>query len=216
MRAKLIACLLSLFAIGLSPGTQAQGGSARVFDFYILALSWSPGFCALEGDRGGGQCDPLGRFGFVVHGLWPQGGGGPLNDCEAGQRPPSRANLDEVQDLFPSDGLARHEWSKHGGCSGLPPAAWFADVRRARDGVKIPASLESLRQEKQIEPEEVLRAFREANPRLRPGMAAIACPRNIFQEIRLCLSKDTRDFVPCPEVVRQSCRARSISLRPRI
>ena len=41
----------------LAGAAQAQGFGQRGrtpgdFDFYVLALSWSPGFCALDGDRG--------------------------------------------------------------------------------------------------------------------------------------------------------------------
>jgi ribonuclease T2 len=77
----------------------------------------------------------------------------------------------------------------------------------------VPPVFTHLQNELRVEPEDVLRQFREVNPRLRPGMAAIACPRNIFQEIRICMSRDLRDFVPCPQVVQQSCRARTISVR---
>ena len=42
------------------------------FDFYVLTLSWSPGFC----DTGGAakskdQCSVGAGEGFVIHGLWP-------------------------------------------------------------------------------------------------------------------------------------------------
>jgi ribonuclease T2 len=121
--------------------------------------------------------------------------------------------LDAGRDLFPSEGLARYQWRKHGGCTGLAPSAWLDDVRRARAAVIVPAAFTNLQSEMRVEPEDILRQFREANPRLRPGMAAIACPRNIFQEIRICMSRDLRDFVPCPQVVQQSCRARAISVR---
>jgi ribonuclease T2 len=87
-------------------------------------------------------------------------------------------------------------------------------VRRARTAVSIPAQFLTLQQDLRVEPEDILRAFREANPRLRAGMASVSCPRNIFQEIRICMSRDLREFVPCPQVVQQSCRARSISVRP--
>ena len=41
----------------LAGPSQAQGygqrgsGTPGDFDFYVLALSWSPGFCELDGDR---------------------------------------------------------------------------------------------------------------------------------------------------------------------
>ena len=201
--------------LSLAP-VQAQAPRAGDFDHYVLALSWSPGFCALNGsDRNSTQCQPGARFGFVVHGLWPQSEGerSPAN-CEAGLRPPAVADVASVRDLFPSESLARYQWRKHGGCSGLPASAYFANVRRARAAVEIPPDMAELRAAKRVQPEEILRAFREANPRLRPGMAAVSCPQNVFQEVRICMSRDLRDFVPCPDVVRRSCRARDIELQP--
>ncbi len=187
---------------------------AQAFDSYVFALSWSPGFCAVEGqDKGREQCASGSGVRFVVHGLWPQQGGGSAIDCPAGQRSIPRQTLDAGRDLFQSDGLARYQWRKHGGCTGLAPSAWLDDVRRAHAAVIVPAAFAHLQSELRVEPEDILRQFREANPRLRPGMAAIACPRNIFQEIRICMSRDLRDFVPCPQVVQQSCRARAISVR---
>jgi len=187
---------------------------AQTFDFYVFALSWSPGFCAVEGqEKDREQCAPGARAGFVVHGLWPQNATASAIDCLAGQRPIPRPALDAGRDLFPSEGLARYQWRKHGGCTGLAPSAWLDDVRRARASVIVPTVFANLQSEMRVAPEDVLRQFREANLRLRPGMAAIACPRNIFQEIRICMSRDLRDFVPCPQVVQQSCRARAISVR---
>ncbi|MEN9707733.1 MAG: hypothetical protein RIQ68_141 [Pseudomonadota bacterium] len=202
---------LLVFAACLSWGGMAR---AQAFDFYVFALSWSPGFCAVEGqEKDREQCAPGVRAGFVVHGLWPQNTTASAIDCPAGQRPIPRPALEEARDLFPGEGLARYQWRKHGGCSGLAPAAWFNDVRRARGAIVVPPVFANLQNELRVEPEDVLRQFREVNPRLRPGMAAIACPRNIFQEIRICMSRDLRDFVPCPQVVQQSCRARTISVR---
>jgi ribonuclease T2 len=193
----------------------ANPARAQSFDFYVLALSWSPGFCALEGaEKGREQCASGRGARFVVHGLWPQREGTSAIDCPAGQRPIPRMALDQAGDVFPDDGLARYQWRKHGGCTGLAPSAWLDDVRRARTAVSIPAQFLTLQQDLRVEPEDILRAFREANPRLRAGMASVSCPRNIFQEIRICMSRDLREFVPCPQVVQQSCRARSISVRP--
>ncbi|HWG04669.1 MAG TPA: ribonuclease T, partial [Beijerinckiaceae bacterium] len=58
------------------------------------------------------------------------------------------------------------------------------------------------------------RAFFDANPRLRPGMMAVACRRNVLEEVRICLTKDLRGFRGCPEVVRASCRSQQISVPP--
>ena len=52
------------------------------FDFYVLALSWSPGYCASEGSNADeNQCNSPRRYEFVVHGLWPQFEKGFPSDC---------------------------------------------------------------------------------------------------------------------------------------
>ena len=185
------------------------------FDFYVLALSWSPGFCATGGaEKAREQCQGGRGLGFVVHGLWPQFERGFPSDCDSTGRPVSRVALDAARGLFPSEELARYEWRKHGSCSGRSPQDYFADVRAARDSVSIPPEFERLRREEEVAPADILRAFGKANPRLRAGMAAVACAKGYLQEVRVCMSKDLREFRPCPEVTRNSCRAPSIKVTP--
>jgi len=185
------------------------------FDFYVLALSWSPGFCALGGaEKAREQCQTGMGLGFVVHGLWPQFEQGFPSDCDSAGRPVSRVALEAAKGLFPSEGLARHEWRKHGSCSGRSPQDYFADVRAARESVTIPPEFERLKKEEEVSPAEILRAFGKANPRLRAGMAAVTCAKGYLQEVRLCLSKDLRAFRPCPDVTRNSCRAQTIKVTP--
>ena len=192
---------------GFASGASGSDGD---FDFYVLALSWSASFCESGGaQKGRRQCAPGAAHGFVLHGLWPQYERGHPSDCAA-DRPLSRAVIDAHPGLFPDEGLARYQWRKHGTCSGKGPSAYFADVRRARDMVRVPEQFAAPRQEARLAPIDVLRAFQDANPRLRPGMAAVGCQRGLLQEVRVCLSRDLRDFRPCPEVVRLSCRARDI------
>jgi ribonuclease T2 len=162
------------------------------FDFYVLALSWSPGFC----------------------GLWPQYQHGYPSDCGPSGRWPSRIALQNTVGLYPDEGLARYEWRKHGTCSGKSPTDYFADVRRAREAITIPPAFTNAHEVRSLAPIEVQRAFLSANPRLRPGMMAVECARGVMEGVRICFSKDLRDFVACPEVSRQYCRAGSMSVPP--
>jgi len=62
--------LFALF-ISLAAPLRAQDVAGE-FDYYVMSLSWSPNWCALEGDaRGSPQCDDSADFGWVLHGLWP-------------------------------------------------------------------------------------------------------------------------------------------------
>jgi ribonuclease T2 len=50
------------------------------------ALSWTPNWCAREGDaRGAPQCD-AGQGWFTLHGLWPQYEEGWPSFCPTGER----------------------------------------------------------------------------------------------------------------------------------
>ena len=185
------------------------------FDFYVLSLSWSSGFCATAGaGRNSDQCQTGAGLGFVVHGLWPQFEHGFPSDCDPGNRSLPRQALDIAKGLFPDEGLARYEWRKHGTCSGRAPVDYFNDVRNAREQVKIPDTFERVSEQTRTAPAAVIRAFEAANSRLRPGMRAVGCTRGVLQEVRICFSKDLRDFRPCPEVVRDSCRSGNISVPP--
>jgi ribonuclease T2 len=191
---------------------ETRGAAPGSFDFYVLALSWSAGFCELSGDRRGSrQCDEGQGLDFVVHGLWPQYETGFPTECGAERFVP-RAVLDSVRDLFPETRLAIHEWRKHGTCSGKSPSAYFADTRTARGKVKIPEMFKDMKQEKKVSPLDVERAFAAANPGLRPEMMAVSCRRGVMDEVRICFEKDLRGFRACPQVNREACRSREISV----
>jgi ribonuclease T2 len=198
----LVAALLAALA---GPAlAQNRGGSPGAFDFYVLALSWSPSWCALTGEgRGSRQCEPGANPGFVVHGLWPQYERGYPSDCDAFPRQPSRIAMEEARGVFPEEGLARYEWRKHGSCSGLDPAAYFRAARTARDAVSVPDGLSGGR----LAPIEIARRFVAANPGLRPDMMAVTCRRDRLEEVRICFTRDLRGFQRCPEVARGNCRA---------
>lgn len=211
--------LLALLGFVVS-GVQAQersgrGGTPGDFDFYVLALSWSPGFCELEGDRERSreQCEGGANLGFVVHGLWPQYERGYPSECGPAGRTPSRIALEQTKGLFPSEGLARYEWRKHGTCSGSSPHDYFADVRRARDKVIIPPTLQQSARDQTWAAIDLERAFAAVNPGLRPNMISIACKRGVLQEVRICMSKDLRNFQTCQQVDRSGCRTRDITVK---
>lgn len=192
-------------------GSNAPGD----FDFYVLSLSWSPGFCATGGaQRARAQCAAGANLGFVVHGLWPQYTHGYPSDCGPAARSPSRIALQGVKGLYPDEGLARYEWRKHGTCSGKSPTDYFADVRRAREAITIPPPFGKAHEGQSWTPVDIQRAFIAANPRLRPGMLAVECSRAVLREVRICFSKDLRNFVACPEVARHFCYARQITVPP--
>ncbi len=189
------------------------GGAPGNFDFYVLALSWSPGFCATGGaSKAREQCASGSNLGFVVHGLWPQFTRGYPSDCGPAGRVPSRQALDTVRGVYPDIGLARYEWMKHGTCSGKSPTDYFADVKAARDAIAIPQPLQRPSDDQTWAPLDVARAFVAANGGLRTDQLAVTCRQGMLAEVRICLSKDLRATVPCPEVARGTCRTRQITV----
>ncbi|HLJ72780.1 MAG TPA: ribonuclease T2 [Roseiarcus sp.] len=202
-----------------SPGDRAAPRPGEIapgaFDYYLLTLSWSPGFCDTGGDsKAPDQCEAGSGLGFVVHGLWPQYAHGYPQDCDGFSRPVSRSALALARGVFPDESLARYEWRKHGTCTGLSPEGFFATVRRARDSIAVPEAFKAPRQEQSFAPRDIERAFIAVNPGLRFEAMAVTCRSGELQDVRLCLTKDLRSFVNCPEVARRSCRAPAISVAP--
>lgn len=211
----LLALVTGLFTTlaAMAQGRETRGGTPGDFDFYVLALSWSPGFCEIDGDaKGRDQCAAGTGLGFVVHGLWPQNERGFPTECGPSGRSPSRIALNEAGGVFPSEGLARYEWRKHGTCSGKSPSDYFADVKRARQAIVIPPQLARPATEQKWTPLDLERAFVAANPGLRTDMMSVSCKRSLLQEVRICFTKDLRGFRTCEELDRAGCRARDIKV----
>ena len=208
MRAALIVALLLL----AGPAARAEGDRAGDFAYYILALSWSPSFCAREGRaEGNPQCDrPLG---WVLHGLWPQHEEGWPERCRAATRDPTRAETAAMADIMGTGGLAWHQWQKHGRCSGLPAREYFALSRRAFDAVEKPEVLEQLDRPVDLPARVVEDAFLEANPGWTADMLTITCRDGRIAEARLCLTKDLRPR-PCGADVARDCRMDDARLDP--
>jgi ribonuclease T2 len=183
------------------------------FDFYVLALSWSPSYCEAADERTptrapDQQC--AGRpFAFVVHGLWPQYEHGFPAFCQVPAPRLNRTIVDGMLDLMPSPRLVFHEWDRHGTCSGLSQSAYFEAVRKARAVVKIPAQFVELDKPITVKPADVAEAFVKANAGLSHSNLAVACDSKRLQEVRVCLNKDF-SFRDCAEVVRRACKRDSI------
>ncbi len=129
------------------PGSPTlAGGRPGDFDFYVLSLSWSPSWCESDDDADGSdQCAAGRKFAFVVHGLWPQYDRGWPDFCTDARRDrPSWDAVRSMLDIMPDPGLVRHEWAKHGTCSGLSSADYLKTVRAAREAIAIPAAYHSL------------------------------------------------------------------------
>jgi ribonuclease T2 len=209
---------LAFFALAaLSGAASAQGippAAPAPFDYYAMTLSWSPGFCALGGeDKSPQQCAPGSGDGFVVHGLWPNNrrGANP-EDCGGGNV--SEPELANARGLYPTAGLARYEYRKHGSCTGLSARDYFATVRYVRDNIAIPPMLKSPGERQRLAPRALQQAFMDANANLKPTNMAITCVRGQLADVRFCLTPNLRAFAICREVSGRTCRSDSIWVAP--
>lgn len=193
---------------------RAEGDRAGVFDYYVMSLSWSPTWCALEGDaRKSPQCDPAEDFGWVLHGLWPQYHRGWPSYCPTAERTPSRRETEAMADIMGTSGLAWHQWKKHGVCSGLSSDAYYALARAAYGTVRRPPVFRKLKDPVTLPATLVEEAFLKANPQLAPDMITITCKDGRIQEARVCLSRDLEP-VPCGRDVVRDCTMKKALLDP--
>ena len=192
----------------------ADGEPAGEFDYYVLALSWSPSWCAIEGDaRNSPQCDDSTDHGWVLHGLWPQYHRGFPAHCATAKRPPSRAMTAQMADIMGTSGLAWYQWKKHGTCTGLSAPAYYALAREAYRRVNRPEVFRKLKVPVKLPASVVEAAFLKANPNWEPDMITITCRDARIQEARLCLSKNL-DPVPCGQDVVRDCRMKDALFDP--
>ena len=153
---------------------------------YMLALTWSPQYCAgRENARSARTQCRDNRFGFVLHGLWPNG---------AGQRhprycaPAQALNVATVRRhlcMTPSPDLLQHEWAAHGVCGWRTPDAYFGQAAVLWNGVKKPSL--GFANSRQTTAGDIRRAFVAANPQLRPnGIYVKVAKGNWLEDVRIC------------------------------
>lgn len=203
--------LFLVIAAGMLLGSNRQRrrqqatGQPGAFDYYVLALSWSPELCHSHPTKP--EC-ASGQFGFVVHGLWPQYANGYPENCSTA---PGLADPLRMADIMPDTGLVAHEWTTHGTCSGLDADSYFKLVRQAFGSVKVPAPLKTPTQGFSITPQELKEKFVAANPRLKTENLAVSCGNNYLTGIEVCFDKQLQPR-GCKGI--RDCRANTIKVAP--
>lgn len=192
----------------------ADGERAGEFDYYVLALSWTPNWCALEGDRkNSDQCDADTGFGFTLHGLWPQFNVGWPSYCKTPHRPPSRRQTNSMTDIMGTSGLAWHQWKKHGTCSGLSSDDYYQLSRDAYAKVTRPQVFRDMEKSFRLPSSVIEAAFLESNADLSPQNFQVTCKRDAIQEVRLCLDTDL-EYTRCTMPTRNSCGKSAKTMAP--
>lgn len=206
--------LMAVAALCWAAAARAEGERAGDFDYYVLSLSWSPAWCALEGDgRGDPQCDTGRGLTFVLHGLWPQYESGWPSWCRTVERDPTRAETAAMADIMGGSGTAFHQWKKHGRCSGLSAAEFYRTAREAYGRVAIPDLFKDVSSPLTLPASVIEAAFLEANPGLARDQITITCKDGLIQEARVCLTPDLA-FRSCGDDVIRDCRLQDAVLKP--
>lgn len=195
-------------------GHSTGGGEPGEFDYYLLSLSWSPAYCL--DSPGADECNGPRRYGFIVHGLWPQNERGHPEHCNVHREVPDDV-VQGIADFMPARGLVYHEWSAHGTCSGLEPADYFALVRQAFRSVIIPPQLTAPHAEIEQSTAAIADAFLRSNPRMPQQAVMITCTRQDaprLREVRVCLGRDLAPRACSQDVIREACRAPELVVPP--
>lgn len=188
----------------------AHAVEPQPFDYWLLALSWSPEYCATEARPEDPQCSTR-RYGYIVHGLWPQHERGYPGNCPRPARLP-QSWINRMLPLMPSPRLIQHEWNKHGACTGWPINRYFETLERAHQGTKIPPAHQNLGRYLSTTRPEIEKLWIGQNPGHRPDSIAVQCSGQYLREVRLCLDKDLRPR-SCGPDVRDRC-GKQVVLRP--
>ena len=204
--------LFAALALLASPAwSQDQAGK---FDYYVLSLSWSANWCALEGDdRQSPQCDDSTENGWIVHGLWPQYTRGFPTYCPSIFRPPSRAMTNDMAGIMGTSGLAWYQCNKHGVCTGLNATDYFANTREAYEKIARPAVFRKLDKTVTLPASLIEDAFVRDNPDLPRDGITITCKSGYIQEARICLTRDL-EFRTCGADVVRDCALPSAQFDP--
>lgn len=202
-----------LACVQTAPVRAADTHVAGQFDYYLLALSWSPSWCARVGKaRQSPQC--AADHGWILHGLWPQYTQGYPRNCASVQMPPTRAMTGAMADIMGTSGLAWHQWEKHGTCTNLTAASYFKVSRQAFDAIKLPVISAPAGAAPRIDAARIEDAFIRTNPALSEDKITITCKAGHIQEARICLSKSLEP-IPCAADVARDCTARDALFLPR-
>jgi len=170
--------------------TKTPADSFGKFDYFVLALSWAPDYCAANGSSDPQECGLGKKLGFVLHGLWPQYNQGYPSNC--GSEPLPAAVKAQFPGLYPNDTLFEHEWAKHGTCSGLTPERYLAFTRQIKDSVAIPPSLRAPQSPIRTTAADLKDQFIQVNSGFSPVDLAVNCSSSgrYLSEMYVCFAKD--------------------------
>lgn len=189
------------------PPTNPPTNRTSKFDFYMLAMSWSPDYCATNDKPDPQQCGIGRKLGFVLHGLWPQYTQGYPSYCSNDKLPASVKQ--NFPGLFPSQSLYEHEWEKHGTCTGLTPEQYLALSKQLKESVVIPTAYRTPEQPLRVTVAQIKQAFIAANPAYTEQTVAVDCSGagRFLQEVYVCFTPDGKPTACSREIHGNAARS---------
>jgi ribonuclease T2 len=215
LRALLIFALLASFltpaAASGSHRYNSQQAAPGDFDYYLLALSWAPNFCATNSGNAS-ECGTGRHIAFVLHGLWPQSEQGRLNQPCQHTSPVAQDVVTYALNFYPSASLVQHEWQCHGVYSGLSASDYFTAAGRAYQSLHIPPALTTLSQSTQENSSALIQQFQQSNS-APAGAFVTSCHSGELVAVEACFTKDMQ-LRPCAPSL-HSCSGSLLLLPPR-
>ncbi len=186
---------------------------AGQFAYYKLAISLAREWCIANAKPNDAQCSRE----YVVHGLWPQCQNGYPADCRlANPAQQDRLDLARVKRFMPSDFLIRHEWEKHGSCTGQRRSEYFATTEQLFNKLVLPRLQPGL-----YSVADLTTQIATANPGMPRESIELACDEDAskpgargdtLDEIRICFSP-AGAFSACRQVERSCPAGKKINVR---
>lgn len=189
-------CAVPSDALRVRPDLPSREQPRRVVPIggYTLALTWAPQHCRERGQAPAArfQCGAGNRFGWTLHGLWPDGEG---KEWPQYCRPTRLVPQPVIRGAIcatPSPQLIQHEWAKHGTCmAGYGPARYFREAIGLYGRLRYP-DMDALSRGP-LTVGRFAAAMAGANPGLEPGMMRVTATRDGWlDELWLCMDRAFR------------------------
>lgn len=177
------------------------------FDYWVMALSWSPDYCATNDYEDEQQCSIGKQLDFVLHGLWPQYEDGWPSYCTEEAFPYDLQA--DYAGLYPNDNLFSHEWEKHGTCSGLTPQGYLEWSETLKEALIIPPEYDAPLEPFRTDTANLQATFVEYNPAFRENAVAVYCSGSgrFLKEIYVCYEKNGDPRECSSEVLSKAARS---------
>ena len=164
---------------------------------YTLALTWAPQYCRTNWRDSSArfQCQSGNRFGFTLHGLWPDG---VRKDWPQYCQPTGLVDRRTIRAALcatPSVQLIQHEWAKHGTCMNTTPPEYFASAGRVYGRLRYP-DMDALSR-RPLTVRQLADAIGHANGIRGDSMRITLTKGGWLDEVWLCMTRNLR-YASCP------------------